>query len=775
MTNPPLCVQEEARTKMDPNKNPFHKWLGLDPKSSNPHHFKLLGVSPKLTNQPEIEAAVKAGVKRNLDLLAKVPTGQNGTALAKLKARIATAEKILLDPKLRAEYKLKLKTQLAASRSSKIIAGDAQIAATANSTAQPVPQPAELEPPSKQQTGLPPAAAPTSASVPPGIPAPTSVPAPPSIPASPVPQSTPQAPVVGGGPAVPPASVSAQPTPVPSTQVPMQAVPMAVPLNSPPPAATPVSAQPTPAADSPPPGFSFEQPAFERVNIRKIKRRRSKLAGPIVALTMLAAAGGGSFLIYQNFDALIKLGKKEDSPNNVNSDQPTAGEEENTKEENTKGEPLEKIDIENQPDLDVDEVLGPADPEDTPQQSSEPESKLGGQNPFSESEDPVEGKEMVKEMVKEISDDPSVAQTRLLSLDQDQLFALRRDIERGYRCLYRREFDAAEKCFQSASSVLDSVIQTDADKLIPKQQSLADRILDFQKLKMHIDGFWNQVKKSASSIPGGSEIVVGTQKAGFVESKPQSVILRRMGSNIEYNYSFCPPGLAMAIAERGAIEDIPTWNLQKAAFCSIDQLCGADHSRMIDEFVAVAQEAGHNCGDILRLSPLDLDGIGRPDNKLPAAFSKKELHPAVELFREQQDYSEPKKLDESIAQQHAETLFNREDDDTSQRLAVLEEARLLAIRAGAASLAEDAIYEMDVFGKVDRAEVTCDTFNAISKRKLESFQARQLLERAIGFLNSSLAESANSKSKKRLKDRLLTHAERYAMEDALRRLKQIEI
>lgn len=723
---------------MDPNKNPFHKWLGLDPRSNNPHHFKLLGVSPKLVQQAEIEAAVNAGVKRNLDLLAKVPTGQNDPVLAKLKARIATAQQILLDPKLRAQYKLKLKAQIEASRSSQIISGDAKVAATASDTGQPVAAPADLAPPSKQQTGLPPTAHP------PGVPAPTASPQVPSPP-------------MAAAPAVPAASVPATPTPTPPSQAPMQAVPMAVPLSSPPPVATPATAQAIPASDSPQPGVTdFEEPAIGQLKIRKIRRRRSKFAGPIFALVMLAAAGGGSFLIYQNFDALVKLGKKTDSTNTntLKTDQPTAQEN-----GSSTVKPLEKVDIEKQPALNVNEILGAADTEE---------------NAPAKSNSPTEAKEMAEEKTKEMPDGNSAAENGLLSLDQDQLFAIRRDIERGYRSLYRREFDAAEKCFGSASSVLASVPQSDADQFIPNQQSLADRVLDFQKLKQHIDGFWKQVRLSANSIPGGSEIVVGTQIAGFVESKPDSVILRRMGANIEYNYSFCPPGLAMAIAERGAIEDIPTWNLQKAAFCALDQLGGADHSRIIDGSIAIAEDAGHNCSDILRLTPLDLDGLGRPESKLEPV-SESELHPAIELFREQREYSEPKNLDQSVALQLAETLFNRKEDNASQRLADLQEARFLAIRAGAASLAEDVIYEMQIFGEIDRAEVTCGTFDRISKQKLESSQARQLMERAIGFLNSELAESANPKRRQRLKDRLVKHAERYEMEDALRRLKQIEI
>ena len=84
---------------MAPKNNPFHNWLGLDPENTNPHHFQLLHVSPKLVDPAEIKAAVEAGVARNLGLLAKVPPGKFDPLVAKLRKRISTAEKTLLDPK----------------------------------------------------------------------------------------------------------------------------------------------------------------------------------------------------------------------------------------------------------------------------------------------------------------------------------------------------------------------------------------------------------------------------------------------------------------------------------------------------------------------------------------------------------------------------------------------------------------------------------------------------------------------------------------------------
>ena len=360
-----------------------------------------------------------------------------------------------------------------------------------------------------------------------------------------------------------------------------------------------------------------------------------------------------------------------------------------------------------------------------------------------------------------------------VSFDKTQLAHVRRDMDRAYRGLFRRETQVAKKSFESAKAVLGEK-RTQGAQFPPEQQSMVDRIDEFEKLMSNVDGFWEQVHKSAETITGAAQIVVGSQRVGFVESKPDSVIIRRSGANIEYQYSFCPPGLAVAIAEQGAVKDVPTWNIHKAAFYTLDQLGGLDHGRRIDEFLKVAEDAGHDCEYIRRLGKLDFGSLGRPESK--AEFpSKSELAAAVEAFRAQNDYKTARQLKGQKAYELAEQLFKSDAANAEQRIGLLEEARLLAIQAGAASLAEDAIYELDAVGEIEQAEVACETFTQICTKKLEPAQVRQLMERAIGYLNSNSAQSVKARSRAALKERLQKLAERYRMTDAARRLEQIEI
>lgn len=753
---------------MPQKNNPFHIWLGLDASITNPNHFQLLGVSPKLDEQAEIEAAVGAGVERSRAALSQVPPGKFDQALAKVKSRIANAEQTLLDPTLREQYKKKIQSKTAASK----------LAPSQTPVGQPGRQ-QDLSPPTR----------PSEANL----------------------QSENvggnNAPILPAAPVVPLATPLATPVAAPpQSKAPLKAVPLAVPMNVQPktvPVATTPMATPPPATDSGALdggslGHGFA-PKLGAVAIKKsAARRRSKLLGPIMAMLMLGAGIGGALLLYQNFDEVAQLlGKNETRDNETlkaKKEQPFESEKRKTGRNDSsdeKTEPLEKVATNSKTDL------APIAETKQPEQNLYAEPVASSTNLNSDANpDPVvdiigaepennalatatNDSEAVKPKtdVSEVDvappDGPEVKFLEV-SLDEVQLASVRRDMQRAYRSLYRREKDKAFACYSMASQVLKKAKQSDDASVSTEQQLMVTQIEDFEKMASLLEGFWDQVHKSADSISGAQEIVIGTQIVGFVESTPESVIVRRSGSNIEYFYSFCPPGLAVAIAELGAIQDVPTWNMQKAAFYSIDQLGGLDHTRRIEEFLTEAESAGHQCDDIRRLGNLGFDGLGRPEQKVEMP-RKNKLDPAMLEYRKQHGYRSPRQLDGPMAYQLAEELFQRDAPTAQLRVAMLEEARQLAIQGGAASLAEDAIFELDILAEIDRAELYCDSFTEICNKKLEPLQVRQLMERAIGFLNSSGSEKAKAKDRTSLKERLLKLSERYGMLDAFRRLGQVEI
>jgi len=732
-------------------------------------------------DQAEIETSVAAGVARNHELLAKVPAGKYDQLVAKLKARIATAEKTLLDPKLRAQYKRKLRSHIAAKRGTRSSKANPELTAASGSapaTSQGGAGPSvrEAEPLAPVRKSEPPVAPPHKGG---GINGTTAGSAAP-LSATP---SSPAAPATN----IPPAAPVATPASIPQAQsVPLKAVPLAMPVQNPQ-MAVPLAKAAVPIANAAPtmppaqaeflppsdPLGSDGEPAFEKIVVQKVRKKRSKLVGPIALLLMLGAGAGGSFLIYQNFDELVNLGRN------------VTGETTNDDDADEKDKPAGKdselmsrrvdADVE-EPGVDVSVGNLAAETDERKGDSVGKASMKDGPSPI----DAASKKSPVEQMVGEkvpnqaMLNETMVSDAGLVTMDQSQLARVRRDMDRAYRGLYRREAQVAKKSWQSANAVLGEVKQSGAVRFVPEQQAFADRVGDFEKLMSHVDGFWEQVRKSADSIPGGQEIIIVSQSVGFVEAKPQSIIIRRSGSNIEYQYLFCPPGLAVAIAEQGAVEDIPTWNIQKAAFYIVDQLGGLDHGRRINEFLEIAEEAGHDCGDLRRLGKFEFGSLGRPAEKAKLA-SKSEPVSAVELFREQHDYKSPRQLSRGNAYSLAELLFKSDSPDAEQRLGLLEEARLLAIQAGAASLAEDTIYELDLIGEIEAADLSCETFIRICSQRLQADQVRQLMERSIGCLNSSSAQSVKPKIRAKLKERLQKLAARFQMPDAARRLKQIEI
>jgi uncharacterized membrane protein len=288
-----------------------------------------------------------------------------------------------------------------------------------------------------------------------------------------------------------------------------------------------------------------------------------------------------------------------------------------------------------------------------------------------------------------------------------------------------------------------------------------------------LEGFWRQVANSSQSIRGGQEIAVGEQIVGFLEATDEEVTVRNAGSNITYQYYFCPPGLAVELALKGAIPDIPEWSKQLAVFYAINQVDGVDHSDKIDELLDIAEEAGHDCDGIRHFAEFEFGKLGKPASKIELP-DKNELDEAVAEFRAESSYENIRKLTQGMAGMYSEFLMQIDSPNFQQHVAFLEEARKLAIAGGEASKVEDAILEMDVYAKIDAADLLCESFIEIAKGKLTELQARDLVERAIAFLKSNFGKSADARDRKTLATSLLKIANANQMLDVIRRLNQLD-
>jgi len=248
---------------------------------------------------------------------------------------------------------------------------------------------------------------------------------------------------------------------------------------------------------------------------------------------------------------------------------------------------------------------------------------------------------------------------------------------------------------------------------------------------------------------------------------------KHAGSNVTYQFAFCPPGLAVALAEQGAVADIPTWNKQLAAFYAVDQVINEkDHAEKIDKLLKESEAAGHDCDGIRHYSEFSFGAIGVPTEKI-AMPNKRKFKEAIAEFRDQNQYDDPAGISPGTALMLSELLLQIDSPNFEQHVALLEEARRIAIQMGDASAAEDAILELANYAKIDQANLTCETYLEMANGPLTSQQRRTLCERAIPFLKSKLANDAKVRTRQNLIKNLDEFATAYNMVDIGRRVAQI--
>lgn len=723
--------------------NPFHQWLGLDPRLTAPHHFQLLGVSPKLTDQQEIAKAVEAGVQRNLKLLAKVPAGENDELLAKIKKRLAIARKVLLDPKLREQYLAKLKTDLKNAQ--------AQQSQTKQAQAKQAQLPTTPKPRSRFKK------APETAAkaVQPPLP---------DLP-----------PTIAGADAAPDPPASASPD---------SAIPIAIPL------AQPVAIEGGPKVPIAQPAVPAVAEPGINISVTRVKRKRNRWLAPLLTVGFLGVVGGGGLYVYQNWESLLVAGGVDPNapviPDRVkavvNENSNPGVDEASNQSIGDKESPvvstLPQIDLDSLAEVDEDKIMtDPATLASTGRNVSSQNAISSAVNSGSESASNNTSPDIAMDNADDLDDtrgpDMSPPEFGMLEMDAAARAKLARRIKRARRSMLRRDFPTAAVAIRSAESVVADVLTAGpADsRLDEESQSLANLIPQAKEILTLNQGFWKQVIESAKTIPGGQEITVGEQVVGFVESAEDTFIVKKAGSLITYPYTNCPPGLAVAIAEQGAVPDVPTWSKQLASFYAIHQTKQQEHADKIEELLEIADEAGHDCDGLLSFAEFDFDSFGLPSEKI--AEVSDEPDPALTTFREENGYSRISKLSTDEAERLAAVLLEIDSPNFEQHAAMLREAIELAVQAENAWMAEDAILELSHYQEVDQAALMLDALGAIGKASPEGLKFRKLAECALAFLNSPAADGTDSKKRQQLVRRLQRLAKSRELSDVEIRLTQV--
>lgn len=346
------------------------------------------------------------------------------------------------------------------------------------------------------------------------------------------------------------------------------------------------------------------------------------------------------------------------------------------------------------------------------------------------------------------------------------------DVMRKFRLirhnLQRRDAGPAAMLIMATQLQLDTLV-SDGKLDAQQQQRLQTHFQALQHTHQLLEGFWAQVKSSCRPLVTGDEVKIGEQVLGFVEANSEGVILRNAGSNIFYGFEFMPPGIAVTLAEKGAIEDIPTWRLQLAAFYCMYVEKNPDYQKKIDDLISQSEADGHDGALLREYLNTDFSKMGKEIVKqpLPAAA---EIQSQLQEFEETHGKLDPKRARPSEAEMLANTLLTEVPQEPKLQIAYLEQARQLAIRSGNAYLLEDIVLELDLLANIETAEVIVESMLELSELKLNEDQARVLMETAIPYLKSG---AAIVPSAKKLATQLYKIAERAGFVDSQRRLSQL--
>ncbi|MEM7455617.1 MAG: hypothetical protein AAF456_14790 [Planctomycetota bacterium] len=615
---------------MSDSNNPFHLWLGLPQKATNPNHYQLL----ELKSSERDSSVIKAAAQKRLNQLKEVDPGANSDAHARVIDRVKRAFKVLSDETLRGEYDAKLRLTVEKARKKRAAASAGQ------------PEPVSDV-------------------------------------------------------ALPPQSVAAVPTATPVASPAQPEIPMAM----------PVAAISQPAAPDTEEGREVAD-VSKLKSLRTKSKKKSNLVPILATVFCLAGIAGIAFTVHsygflsQAFeeenalpqdvlDALEEERRNAGDGNRDPSSSPLS-----SVNESTDGESGDE-----DPDADAEE--GPSDEEDI-----EPETTGNGED--DENTDPV------VELLPE--------------LDFAQEIEYRCALQRARSAMYRRDKPTAERELERAISIFDGL---DPERLPPKAKLLKEVAESDQQVKVWLEGFWQQVVKSATAL-GTTDVEAGGTIVSLVEGTDKHCIFRINGRNMTYSYEMLPPGLAMAVAEMGAKDDVPTWRLQKAAFYAvhlhIDELYG---EKAVD-FARTAARDGHDASPIENVVlNLDLEELGVPRRRREAS-SPRELREPVRNYLAEAGFRRVNRMSRADAENAFDTLFQKAigTEEPDKREIALEAAYLVAVRSADVRNAIDVLNELNYWFEVPltrRAETACIE---VAETDLDERTALILLSESISIIRA---------------------------------------
>ena len=223
------------------------------------------------------------------------------------------------------------------------------------------------------------------------------------------------------------------------------------------------------------------------------------------------------------------------------------------------------------------------------------------------------------------------------------------------------------------------------------------------KMIKYLEMFWDGIGQAVGGLKGGEEFVVADTVVIVVEAGSDYVVVRAQGMNRRYATREIPHVLVMALADRW-FADVASSKVLVGTYLAVDPKGDRERTRQLWE-----EAAGEGLNVTSLMPELERSLVGGSgvlsDNSPDAPSTGRDTaEESQELVRRrfQSEYdratSLPKKA--ALAKKLLATA-KKAGDDLQVRLAMLREARDLAIASGEASVACDAI---DVVAELQAAD-----------------------------------------------------------------------
>ncbi len=258
------------------------------------------------------------------------------------------------------------------------------------------------------------------------------------------------------------------------------------------------------------------------------------------------------------------------------------------------------------------------------------------------------------------------------------------------------------------------------------------------ELAGYLDEFWKAVHRVAGALRALEEVPVGDTYVIVVENRSGQLTLKAAGQTRSYSLDRLPPKLVWALAESRLADD-PATKALKGAYLLVDP--EGDRARA----QGLWHEASAAGVDLADLMP-ELDLWGKPASSSAMArwavpADPKDLEAAEQTVRERLGAA----LDDATTPETraglAKRLIENGDavaDDFNLRFAMLREARDLAVEAGDAALACEAVDRLAAFHDVDAIAMKATVLEQTAQKARGLSGYRAVTQQALSILTEAL-------------------------------------